>query len=156
MTIFKKGQQRLHFLWKLRSFNVVKATLTLFYNCFVQCYHFLNHMQMGQPKRVGQKQTSPKYELLPSEKHFIIPVRKTNRRRFFFYSSNYSPFKWISWMRTATSWCVRVCVRACVCVCVCVCALARVYVRVCVWVRALDHLTEKIAYVRLTFCFMRL
>ena len=34
--IFKKGQQQLHFLRKLRSFNAHKTTLTLFYVCFVQ------------------------------------------------------------------------------------------------------------------------
>ena len=34
--IFKKGQQRLHFLRKLRSFNVDKTTLTLFCRCFVE------------------------------------------------------------------------------------------------------------------------
>ena len=33
--IFKKGQQRLHFLRKLRSYNVDKTTLTLSYRCFV-------------------------------------------------------------------------------------------------------------------------
>ena len=35
-TIFKKGQQRLQFLRKLRSFNVDKTVPTLFFSCFVQ------------------------------------------------------------------------------------------------------------------------
>ena len=54
--LFKKGQQQLHFLRKLISFNVDYTTLTLSYRCFVQCSHFLNYMLVGQPKRVGQKQ----------------------------------------------------------------------------------------------------
>ena len=56
---FLKSQQRLHFPRKLISFNVDKNHPDTFLHMFCsECSHFLSDMQVEQPKRVGQKQTS--------------------------------------------------------------------------------------------------
>ena len=56
--VCKKGQRRLHFLRKLRSFNAGKTILALFYRRFVQSVLTFCHMLVGQPKRVRRKQAS--------------------------------------------------------------------------------------------------
>lgn len=53
-TICKKGLQRLYFLRSLKSFNVDKTLMVLFYRSFIESVNFLLNLILWKP--VGEKQ----------------------------------------------------------------------------------------------------